>query len=482
MAADEVDGAGGVEPIGDEVLLMRSGGVLVLDGPREAIDRLTASDPALAAADAVPTSTGLAKIAPSALAAVLGNAESLAGGVGSGNTQRVFTLDPVGQAMFDSGSLASVGDGAFRLFGHGADGKFLGHGSIKEVAMAPQQLATAQIAVATMALTAAIKEVQEAVERVEDKVDLLRDILESARDGEVLGANRALRRRASNLGFDSVMADVDWHAVDDIGIEVEQQIEGLRSFIRKRLAAAESDGLRISGRLDAVQKVRDISETLALLIVAQDSLFLFQQMRVLRIKGTQPELADAAAKEARALLDEHDREDAELVARLRGLVADRVEVDPLEVLRYWTAAEINRLAPEVDDSLAWFAEQRGLGYDPVIVPPLPGAAEVVGEVRDRGAALASGGRRVIGGLADRVRTRGDADSAELESGEIATSLPTDADDTRSDDDPGDGVEEERTGFVSRVRSSTLGRVRRRGGGRDEVDLPDPGDDRSTEEA
>ena len=430
-----------------EVGFVRSGGIIVLDGPQETLDRLIAGDPALRAARPVRPTSATAIEALAALAPLMGL---------TGSGQTVFQLDAAGQAMFDSGALTATGDGFFRLFGQAADGRFSGHGALKPMAMGPQQFATAELAMVTVALTAAIKEVQEAVERVEDKVDLLRDILDAERDGEIIGANRALRRRAEHLGFDSAMSDADWLAIDDVGVAVEQQIERLRSFIRKRLAAAEDEGRKISGRLDAVEHARDVAETLALLVVAQDSLFLFQQMRVLRIKATQPQFASSAVDEARALLDQHTAEDADLVQRLRTLVDERVEVEALEVLHFRTASEIVRLAPDVDETLAWFANQRGLPYESFEVPPLPGAAEVVDEVKERGAALASGSRRAIGSLTGKVqgRMRGGVEAPALDPGEVAPALPTETGDAAHVDP------EQPAGRFPKTLSSALSSIRR----------------------
>jgi hypothetical protein len=377
-----------VEHTDGEVHLVRSGGIVVINGAEDAVNRLIADDPALRTARRVDSSTDLVTGALKALTDLMGTP--------GGGGPAVFQIQPAGQDL-------SASDGFFRLLGQLTNGNSIDGRALKPITMGPQQLLSAQLAVATIALTAAIKEVQEAVERVEDKVDVIRDILDAERDGQIIGANRALRRRAEHLGFDEAMSDADWGAVDDIGVEVEQQIEGLRSFIRKRLAAAEDEGRRISGRLDAVEIANDLAETLALLIVAQDSLFLFQQMRVLRIKATQLELAPAAVEEAQALLDQHAAEDTELIQRLRTLVAERVEVEALEVLRFRTATEIVEVAPKIDETLSWFAEQRGLSYDSFEVPSLPGAAEVVDEVKARGETLASGGKRAFGELTGKFR-------------------------------------------------------------------------------
>lgn len=452
----------------DAVTVFRSAEIVVFDGPQDVVDRLVAGDPALRSTSPVSSTTKTAMGAIAALGPVLQAAAAVRGSSATGPT--LFRLDPVGQAMFDAGTLAPKGDGMFRLFGRAADGTFSGHGAITPVTMAPQQLVTAQLAIATVALTAAIKEVQAAVERVESKVDLLRDLLDADRDGEILGANRSLRRRAAQLGYEQAMSDADWHAIDDIGIGVEQQIERLRSFVRKRVQAAEDEGTRITGRLNAIEHARDVAATLALLVVAQDSLFLFQQMRVLRIRTTEPEFAVAAADEARALLQEHATEDADLIDRLRTLVADRVPVEALEVVRFRTASEIARISPEVDETLSWFADQRGLRYEPIEFEPLPGAADVVDEVKERGAAIAAGGRRVIGGLASKVRSREqDADDAPA----LAPGAPTLELPSRSDGDDALALppipDTAAPGRIGKARAR-LGRKR-----------SDPADDRSDDE-
>ena len=204
--------------------------------------------------------------------------------------------------MFEAGTLASAKGGeGLRLFSRGADGLISGQGAIKPLLMAPQQVLTAQMALTTIALTAAIKDVQAAVERVEDKVDLLRDLIDSQRVGEILGSNRALARRADKVGYGGQISDTDWQAIDGTGVEVEQQIETLRSFIRKRLKSAETKGMQISGRRDAIDDAKELSEALALLVVAQDSLFTYQELRIQRIRATEPHQLESALEEANEL-------------------------------------------------------------------------------------------------------------------------------------------------------------------------------------
>ena len=181
---------------------------------------------------------------------------------------------------------------------------------------------------------------------------------------------------------------------------------------------------------------------------------LFQQLRVLRIMDTEPEHAPAAIDESPALLDQHFTEDADLIDRLRTLVAERVEVQALEMLHFLAAGSIVRLAPQVDESLGWFASQRGLPYDTITVPPLPTASEVVDEARVRSRAIASGSKRMIGDLADRVRNRDDETAPELAAGQGVPELPVEAGSVYSEDS------DQAEGRFSRIRSQAASRLRR----------------------
>lgn len=132
-------------------------------------------------------------------------------------------------------------------------------------------------------------------------------------------------------------------------------------------------------------------------MVAQDSLFLFQQLRLARIRNTEPSRLGAAVGEAKALLADHEAEDADLLARVRGVVAERATVKALEIHRFITTRSLVEGAGEVDQMLGWFAGQRTLAYEPIAEIEVPGIDDAVDELRTRGKAAASGGRRIAGG-------------------------------------------------------------------------------------
>lgn len=446
----------GREADGDDgaVTLLEHGGLILLDGPADLVGRLVASEPALVGARKVAPTGSTATGALASLASLAGLA-GLAGAVGSAPT--LFQLDEVGLELFKQGQLAqaSVGDGFLRLFGHAAEGGVKSHGAVKPVAVLPQQVLSAQMALTTLALTAAIKEVGAAVERVEANVERLRDLLEAEQVGDIAGANRALHRRADHLGFDGAMSDTDWHAIDDIGVAVEQQIERLRSFVHKRLRGAEAEGPGIGDRADALELVGELAETLALLVVAQDSLFTFQHLRLARIRTREADHLDSAIGEAQALLDGHRAEDKELISRAREVVSERTTVGALEIHRVMSARAIVARAAEIDSMLEWFADQRMLDHDALAVPAIPGIADAWAEAKGRGTQLAGSARRGVSSLQQRVRRRSDDATDVLPAGDTTDCLPSGVDEGDAADElappGGSRVERARQAAASRLR-------------------------------
>jgi len=393
--------AGEIDLLGigaDDLLIAEVGGIVVLDGPVEAIDRFRSINPVLDRATPLP-SAGLVATAAAQLGGVLARRET---------SKQLFELDAIGMEMFERAGLAASKKGGdwLRLFGHGEDG-IAAQGSLRPVSMAPQDLMNAQMIVMTVALTAAIKEVQEAVERVERKLDNLNDLVTSMLVGGVLGAHEALVRRIDQALLVGSISEADWSSVHGVGVEVEQQIATLRTFVRKRLRAAVEEGTGVKGRRDALGHVNQITEILGLLAVAQHSLFLFQAARLQRIRDTEPEHLAAAIEEAQGLLERHAAEDRVLLEQCRSVVAERLEVEPLELARFFSAKDLVRLAGQADESLDWFADQRALAYEPLPPSLLPTVGEAYDEVKAIGIAVGDGARAAVDVARARYRHRDD---------------------------------------------------------------------------
>lgn len=441
------------ETDGGDLVVARQGSLLVLQGPKALVERLTANEPALQ--DRTPSSL--------TRAGALGSLATLQSVLPAGGThQQVFKLDATALKQLRTGQITEAIDGKISMLAKGADGRFLKQGKLIPVDINPADALNTQMALVTLAMTSAINEVAEAVARVEDKVDRLADLLDAERVGAIVGAHRALARRAELADPDGALADADWHAIDDVGIQVEQQIESLRSFVRKRLLAGEARGSAIADRRDALDDVGDLGEALGLLVVAQDSLFLFQQLRLARIREHEPARLPSALDEARALLADHETEDADLLARVRQVVAEGATVNALEIHRFITVGSLVEKAGEVDQTLSWFAGQRTLAYEPLADVDVPGIAEAVDELRTRGEAVAAGGRRLASGVVDRVRARSTDDPPALSPGTDDLALPESTSSSGQDDGaepaPGRSSDRLRSGW-SKIRHGRIDSLR-----------------------
>ena len=455
------EGGNEFEPLGEgvassgQVAVIEHAGLVVLDGPQDVVARLVAQDPVLCSRSPRPVERSGATDALAALAALVGSL---------GTQQTVFQLDEAGMKMFRDGQLAKVGDGLYRLFGQAKDGTFTGHGALGPLATSSTDALSAQLALVTLSLTAAIKEVQAAVERVESHVEVLRDLVESQRTGDIIGLHTRLVRRANAVGLEGSLSNTDWQGIDDEGYSTENTIASLRTYIRKRLQAAIDEGTRIGGRVDALERVRDLSETLALLVVAQDNLFLFQQLRLVRIRDTEPERLEAAIDETEDLVATQTKEDQQILDQVKVLLDERVSVDALEIHRFVAARSVGTLAAEIDEMLTWFASQRALRYEPVFIPPVPGVSDALGEIRERSGDAAVEARRALGTVAGRVRQRalerGDQEKAAIEAGDGPAQLPAGLPATPDAEPDADTRASRLRGALSRVRPRLGGADRR----------------------
>lgn len=469
---DEVVGgaSSAIEAADGELVMTRQGSLVVLQGPQAVVEQFIAGEPMLRdRPEAKPSRAG----ALSALASL----QALMPSAG-GSSQQLFKLDSTALKHFNGGQLSQAANGQVNMVARRANGQVLKQGKLIPVDVNPTDALNLQMALVTLALTSAINEVADAVERVEDKLDRLADLLDADRVGSIVGAHRSLARRAELANADGTLAETDWHAIDDVGIQVEQQIEALRSFVRKRLRSAEDEGTGVADRRDALNDVSDLSEALGLLVVAQDSLFLFQQLRLARIRDTEPARLPAAVNEATALLADHQTEDEDLLMRVRQVVAGRANVKALEIHRFLTASELASTAAEVDTMLAWFATQRTLSYETIAEVEIPGIGDAVNELRNRGDAAVAGSRRIAGSLVHRVRDRSGERPA-LPEGDVTPAL---SDGTVDDG----GTENGRTpdagsrlrGRVADAGRRGAGRLRHRSSGKD--DRHDNGENEATD--
>lgn len=289
----------------------------------------------------------------------------------------------------------------------GANGKIISNKAINPATLARTNPATNLGVIAVRAaLAQAVEEITEAVQRVEGKTDDVLRLANADRTGDVNGHYRLLRRRAAQLDEGARLTDTDWSTVASLGPALEVGVERLRAYAT-RLVGDLPAGLKADERAERLDKaVREgkLGETLRLLIVAEQSLYLWQRLQVERVQRSEPEHLDQAIAGAHAALAEHLNADAELIEQLRAVLGEYGVLQPLEFYRKLSGSKLRKHVGELRGDLDYFVRARGIqlsNWDPLVAPTARDAIGVVqAKAVDSGRALrAIGSKAVDGSLA-----------------------------------------------------------------------------------
>lgn len=137
--------------------------------------------------------------------------------------------------------------------------------------------------------------------------------------GDVIGHHQALRRTVLMLDESGQLPTADWDSLAPLGPGLEVVVERLRAHIRKSIDGFDASR-PVQERASYLQKaVEDnrLGESLELLVIAEDSLYLWQRLRIERVKHTEPEHLELVVASARKMLADHLAADGELLLRGR---------------------------------------------------------------------------------------------------------------------------------------------------------------------
>lgn len=294
-----------------------------------------------------------------------------------------------------------------RMWVKAANGKIISNKAISPATLArTNPAATLGMIAVRAALTQAVEEITDAVERVEGKTDDVLRLANADRTGDVNGHYRLLRRRVAQLDQGAQLTDTDWSTVASLGPALEVGVERLRAYAT-RLVGDLPAGLKAderAERLDKAVQEGKLAETLRLLIVAEQSLYLWQRLRVERVEHSEPEHLDQAIAGAHATLAEHLHADAGLVEQLRMVLREYGVLQPLEFYRKLSGRKLRKHVGELRGDLDYFVQARGIQvgtWDPMITPTARDAisAAKVAAVESGRAVRAVAGMGVDVGLA-----------------------------------------------------------------------------------
>lgn len=292
----------------------------------------------------------------------LGNATGLLAGAASvlGQSGKFVQLHPDSVTAIRQGNLIPGTDGFFRMMTRGADNKFVQQLQWKPTTVNPQRLMSVQMVAVQLALKSAIAEVEDSVRRVEGKVEQVLQLAQAYRAGNVLGTNTIVARKVGYLEKHGSLPDADWDAVAGLGPALNVTVEQLRNHVTRVLESLDPK-LPVQDRAEKLQAaVADslIGETLSLLVVAEESLYKWQRLRLARVEASQPSHLPQVIQDARELLAYQLAEDAKLYQLAHRVVDEVARTNAIDGFRFNSVKALTRDRERLQVDLDTFARAR----------------------------------------------------------------------------------------------------------------------------
>jgi hypothetical protein len=195
---------------------------------------------------------------------------------------------------------------------------------------------------------------------VEGKVEEVLRLAHANRSGDVLGDRVTIDRMAAYLDRHGSFSDADWDSIAGIGPALNRTVEQLRHHADRTLMSFDPSK-PIQDRAEFIVRAvenNQLGETLNLLVVAQESLFKWQRLRLARVEATQPEHLQQVMDDARHLLQRQLVDDGALFQRARGILEAVAKTEAIDGFRIWSVQGLERDLPILRADLDQFAKAR----------------------------------------------------------------------------------------------------------------------------
>jgi hypothetical protein len=294
--------------------------------------------------------------------ASVGNATGLLAGAATvlGESGKFVQLHPDSINALKVGNWIPGTDGFFRMTTRTADGAFFRQLQWRPAALGPTQMMSLQMVAVQIALKSAIAEVESAVRRVEGKVEAVLRLADATRAGDVLGNHLSIHRAVEFLEKHGALPDADWDAVASLGPALNVTVEQLRTYLTRLLESFDRD-LPVQDRAKKLRGTVDdnrLGETLSLLVVAEESLYKWQRLRLARVEAHQPEHLQRVIDDARDLIAQQLAEDGKMYRTAKQLLDDFAKPETIEGFRFLSVRELAKQRSKLREELDQFAEAR----------------------------------------------------------------------------------------------------------------------------
>jgi len=298
-----------------------------------------------------------------------------------------------------------VGNGFFRGTLVDGAGKFSHQLQWQRVAMTSTQLTNIQLLAMQVALASAIASVEKSVARVEGKVEQILTLAQASLVGDVRGHYAVLSRLTTRLDDNQILTNTDWESVAGLGPDLIITVERIREHIKRTLAGFDP-AKPVHERADYLRRaVEDnrLGESLHLLVISEQSLYLWQRLRIARVQSTEPEHLQLVLDDARILLAENAEQDGELLHHAREHLSEYARMGRLDGFRWGATHNLSHDITLLRADLDGFAAARGRQVAEWVESERPTVVDALSEVGSRalsagGSAAAAAGRVLGAGL------------------------------------------------------------------------------------
>lgn len=307
-------------------------------------------------------------------------------------------LSPATLQSLKTNHALPVGNGYFRGTLADAGGKFRHQVQWQRVDLVPTQLLSVQMLAMQVALATAIASVEESLARVEGKIERVLTLAEASRAGDVRGHFSVLSRLTGHLDNAQVLTNTDWESVASLGPDLVVTVERLREHIKRTLAGFDPTRA-IQDRADYLRRaVEDnrLGESLHLLVISEQSLYLWQRLRIERVRSTEPDHLQMVLDDARTLLADNAEEDGALLQHAREHLADYARMDRLDGFRWGATHNLSHDIVQLRKDLDGFAEARGRQIAEWIDAERPSVSDAIAEVGSLAVSAGGAAAGVVG--------------------------------------------------------------------------------------
>lgn len=256
-----------------------------------------------------------------------------------------------------------------RMTRSASTGKILANPRIGASSAAAGAAIAPPVALALAGMEIALNQLAERIEArlhvIEDKVDEVQRLASAQRLGDVYAHLRLLKRKLSEVSAGNQLTDTDWSSIASLGTDLEVGVERLRQHAMQLLSAMNVDE-SADKRADKLRNIVEngrMCETLQLLLVAQQSLYIWQRLRLERVYSAESDFMAQTVESARTTLREQLEADRDLADQLRRTLDKYTVLRVTEVHHQLAARTLTKYRTPLAEMVDKFIEVRRLQVD-----------------------------------------------------------------------------------------------------------------------